>query len=102
MKTAKPLLIKSTLAAVVAVGALAASTAKAADTYVVCNRWNECWRVHERYTEYPPEAAIVFHDEAWRAAHEHDTQWHWLTDPSDDHGWYDRDGNWHAFAHHEP
>jgi hypothetical protein len=101
MKTTKPILIKSTLAAVVAVGALAASTARA-DTYVVCNGWNECWRVHDKYTDYPPDARIIFHDEAWRAAHEKDTHWRWLSDPADDHGWYDRDGNWHPFAHHEP
>jgi hypothetical protein len=101
MKTAKPMLIKSALAAVVAVGALTATTARA-DSYVVCNSWNECWRVHDRYTDYPPDVGIVYHDEAWRAAHEHDTHWRWLADPSDDHGWYDRDGNWHPFAHHEP
>jgi hypothetical protein len=99
--TTKPWLIKSTLAAVVAVGALAASTARA-DSYVVCNNANECWRVHDRYTDYPPDAGIVYHDEAWRAAHEHDSHWRWMNDPADDHGWYDKDGNWHPFAHHEP
>jgi hypothetical protein len=101
MKPAKPTVLKSTLAAVVAIGALAATAAKA-DSYVVCNRWNECWRVHDKYSDYPPDARIVIHDDAWRAAHEHDTHWRWLSDPSDDHGWYDKDGNWHAFAPREP
>lgn len=101
MKTAKPMLLKSALAAAVAVSALAATAARA-DSYVVCNRWNECWRVHERYTFYPPDVGVVFHDEAWREAHEHDRTMRWLEDRDDDHGWYDRDGNWHPFEHHEP
>ena len=101
MKTAKPMLLKSALAAAVALGTLAASTARA-DNYVACNGWGECWTVHDRYTDYPPDVRVVIHDDAWRAAHEHDEHFRWLNDQADDHGWYDRDGNWHPFAHHEP
>jgi hypothetical protein len=89
-------LIKAALLAAVAAGSLVAASAKA-DSYVVCNRWDECWRVHERYTTYPPDVQITVHDDAWRESHEHDTHFRWLT-PPDDRGWYDRDGNWHAFA----
>ena len=98
MKAFKPTLLKSALVAAVAAGALAATTARA-DSVVVCNRWNDCWRVHDRYSDYPADVGVVFHDEAWRAAHEHDAAWHWLNDQADDHGWYDRDGNWHPFHH---
>jgi hypothetical protein len=98
MKTAKPMLLKTALAAAVALGTLAATTAKA-DSYVACNAWGSCWTVHDRYTDYPPDARVVIHDEAWRAAHEHDAHTRWLNDQADDHGWYDRDGNWHPFHH---
>jgi hypothetical protein len=99
MKTSRSIPIKSALVAAVALGAFAAMPARAADSYVVCNQWNECWRVHERYTDYPKDAQVTYHDEAWRSAHEHDTHWKWLSDPADDHGWYDRDGAWHATEH---
>ncbi|MHB8528794.1 MAG: hypothetical protein ACYC8V_04685 [Caulobacteraceae bacterium] len=92
-------ILKGVLVAAVAAGALAASNAGAATkTYVVCNRWDECWRVHEHYTTYPSDVGVVWHDDAWYAAHEHDTHWHWLNDPANDHGWYDKDGVWHPFA----
>jgi hypothetical protein len=98
MKPYRSSLISSALIGVFATVSIAASTAKAdSTTYVVCNRWNECWRVHEHYTTYPSDARIVFRDEAWWQQHEHDSQWRELPDPSDDHGWYDRDGVWHPF-----
>jgi hypothetical protein len=98
MKTIKPMLLQSAIAATIALGSLAA-TAAHADSYVACNRWGSCWKVQDRYTEYPPEARVVIRDEAWRAAHEHDSHWRWMSDPADDKGWYDRDGNWHPFHH---
>jgi hypothetical protein len=64
-------------------------------TYVACNQYNECWRVHQRYS-YPSDQSIVVHDGDWYDAHQQDTHWHWLADPSDDRGWYDQDGNWRA------
>jgi hypothetical protein len=100
MTLSKSALAKGAIAGLVAAVSIAGSTAAAAKTYVVCNRWDECWRVHEHYTTYPSDVRIVYHDDAWWAAHEHDKDWHYrlLTDPSDDHGWYDKDGVWHPFG----
>jgi hypothetical protein len=64
-------------------------------TYVACNQYDECWRVHQKYT-YPSDQRIAFHDGDWYGAHQSDEHVHWLNDPADDHGWYERDGNWHA------
>lgn len=95
------------LAASIAAGSLATSGAVAqtvivpaspAKVLVVCNRYNECWRVHQRYTFYPADEGVVFRDDAWWVKHEHDKVWRELPDPSDEHGWYDIDGNWHPFT----
>ena len=97
---------KSVLAAGVAIatltaGTLAASSASAAN-YVVCNQYGECWKVHQKYTDYPADQRIVYHDDAWWAAHDKDAHYRILADPASDHGWYDKDGAWHAFAPGEP
>jgi hypothetical protein len=39
---------------------------------------------------------IIIHDGDWYEAHQGDARWHWLNDPADDRGWYDRDGNWRS------
>ncbi len=105
MRISLSLLGAGALVATLAAGSLAVSGASAqtvvvpaAKVYVVCNRYNECWRVHQRYTFYPADERIVYRDDAWWARHEHDKVWRELPDPSDDHGWYDSDGNWHAYA----
>lgn len=100
MKLSKTSLVTGALAGIIAAMSMASSSMAATTTYVVCNRWDECWRVHEHYKTYPSDVRVVYHDEAWWAAHEHDKDWHYrlLTDPSDDHGWYDKDGVWHPFA----
>jgi hypothetical protein len=64
-------------------------------TYVACNQYGECWRVHERYA-YPSDAQIVYHDADWYTAHQSDEHVRWMNDPADDRGWYDREGAWHA------
>jgi hypothetical protein len=64
-------------------------------TYIACNQYNECWRVHKRY-EYPSDQRIVFRDGDWYSAHQNDEHVRWLSDPADDRGWYDRDGSWHS------
>jgi hypothetical protein len=64
-------------------------------TYVACNQYNECWRVHEKYA-YPSEQRIVVHEGDWYEAHQGDQQVRWLSDPADDRGWYVQDGSWHA------
>lgn len=51
-----------------------------ASAYIACNQYNECWRVHRRYA-YGADAPVTYYK--------------WLSDPRDDRGYYDRDGNWH-------
>ena len=87
----KSALLKGVLAAAVTSGALAAVSSASAD--VVCNRYNECWRVHDRL-DYPADVGITFHDDAWGVAH-HRGHWRWRDDRFD-HGYY-RNGVWIAF-----
>ena len=83
--------LKSALGAAVIAGSLAAASAASAD--VVCNRWGDCWRVRDRL-DYPANAGVSFHDDAWAAAHR-TGHWRWRTDRSD-RGYY-RNGVWIAF-----
>ena len=93
MNRLKSALVKGALISAVAGGALAATTVPAlAD--VACNRWGECWRVHDHYTNYPAELGVVFHDDGWRGHHRHG--YHWRSDRPDDHGYYSH-GAWHPF-----
>ena len=88
----------SSCLAIIAGSSLAATPAAAdpaTTTYVVCNQYNECWRVHHRYA-YPGDQKVTFHDGAWYDAHQQDANWHWRDDPADDRGYYDRDSNWRA------
>jgi hypothetical protein len=98
MAILKTVLKTGALGALVAAGALAASASAAlADT--VCNKWGECWHVHERYTTYPADAGITFYTDpdfdTWKAHHHHRL----FKDRDDDHGYYDEHGHWTAFAH---
>jgi len=74
-------------------------TAASADTvertYVACNQYGDCWRVHQRYA-YGPDAPITYYNSDWYDAHHGDAHVHWLADPDNDRGYYDRDGAWHA------
>ncbi|HEY3798631.1 MAG TPA: hypothetical protein VGL58_09775 [Caulobacteraceae bacterium] len=82
--------------AVMAGGSLAPVVASADEvTYVACNRYDECWRVHHRY-DYPADAGVTFYDGSWYDAHARDARWHWMNDPADDRGWYDQDGAWRS------
>jgi hypothetical protein len=67
----------------------AVSYADTTESYVACNQYDQCWHVHKRYT-FSGEK-IVYHDSAWR-----DDGAHWVGDPADDRGYYDRDGSWHT------
>ncbi len=103
MPVSKSTLLKGSLIAAAAAASLVTVGARAATkSYIVCNQWNECWRVKEKLTTYPADVHVIYRDNSWWAAHEHDAQWRELPDPSDDHGWYDKDGNWHPFAPPEP
>jgi hypothetical protein len=87
----KSALLKGALTAAVTGAMLAAASAASAD--VVCNRWHECWRVHDRL-DYPAGLGIVFHNDAWAAAHMRG-RWRWRNDRFD-RGYY-RNGAWIAF-----
>jgi len=63
-------------------------------TYVACNQYGDCWRVHKRYA-YGPDAPITYYHSDWYDAHQTDERVHWLADPANDRGYYDREGSWH-------
>lgn len=79
----------------VALMAPTVSSAQPAGTYVACNQYGECWRVHRVYA-YGADAPITYYNSDWYDAHMHDQHIHWLNDPADDRGYYERDGHWHA------
>jgi hypothetical protein len=87
----KSALAKGALMAAVTAGTLAAAQAASAD--VVCNRYNECWRVRDRF-DYPASIGMVYHDDAWADAHRRG-HWRWREDRFD-RGYY-RNGVWIAF-----
>jgi hypothetical protein len=64
-------------------------------SYVACNQYGDCWRVHRRYA-YGPDAPITYYNSDWYAAHQGDEHIHWLSDPRDDRGYYVEDGTWHS------
>jgi hypothetical protein len=87
----KTALVKGALIAAVAGGTLVTAASASAD--VVCNRWGECWRVHDRL-DYPTTLGMIFHDDSWADAHRHG-HWRWREDRFD-RGYY-RNGVWIAF-----
>ena len=70
----------------------AAASAAPGDSYVACNQYGDCWRVHERYA-YGPAAPITYYNADWYDSHRNDEHVHWLADR--DRGYYDRGGTWH-------
>ena len=70
------------------------ASADTVQTYVACNQYNECWRVHRRYA-YGPDAPITYYRSDWYDTHHADEQIHWLADPATDRGYYTREGVWH-------
>ena len=64
-------------------------------TYVACNQYGDCWRVHKRYA-YGPAAPITYYNADWYDAHQGDEHVHWLRDPDNDRGYYDQAGTWHS------
>ncbi len=55
----------------IAGAATVALTATSASAYIVCNRFGECWHVHNNYV-YRPEFGLVIHPDNWRwRSHEH-------------------------------
>ena len=94
MPVSRTLIRNAALGALLAGGALAVS-ATTASADVACNRFGECWTVHERYTTYPANLGIQFYDDAWRDAHRHG-HYHWRKDRDDAHG-YSWHGHWRDF-----
>jgi hypothetical protein len=81
--------------AVLGASSMLPTTASAASaTYVACNQYGECWRVHERYA-YGAAAPITYYNADWYDAHRNDEHIHWLADPANDRGYYEH-GSWHA------
>jgi len=72
---------------VMAAGLVLSATAASAE--VACNRWGECWHVHD-HIAYPDQLGVVWHPEGWHGRH-----YHWRHDRFD-HGYY-RKGAWVAF-----
>ena len=70
------------------------SAATVAGTYVACNQYGDCWRVQQRYA-YGPDAPVTYYKSDWYGAHQSDEHVHWRSDPVNDRGYYERDGNWH-------
>ena len=87
----KSSLAKGVLSAAVGSGALVTTTNASAD--VVCNRWGDCWRIHDRL-DYPAGLGITFHTDGWGAHHRYG-HWRWREDRFD-RGYY-RNGVWIAF-----
>ena len=84
----------SSLLAIAGAAVVAPTSANAdAASYVACNQYGDCWRVHEVYA-YGADTPITYHSADWYAAHEHDEHVRWLAD--NDRGYYDRDEHWHA------
>jgi len=72
------------------------ASAKVVDkTYVACNQYGDCWRVHRMYA-YGKDAPITYYNGDWYTAHQTDEHIHWLADPTDDRGYYIEDRTWHA------
>ena len=70
-----------------------ASAQPASETYIACNQFDECWRVHDRYTNYPTGVGIIIHQDNWRwGRHDH---YRWRHD-RDGRGYY-RNGAWFNF-----
>ena len=74
-----------------------ASAQTVESSYVACNQDGECWRVHHEYA-YGADAPITYYNSDWYDAHQSDAHVHWLSDPANDRGYYDRDSHWHDDA----
>jgi hypothetical protein len=95
MYNVKNLLGTAALAAVLTAGTMAATTT-VASADVVCNSYGECWHTGQRYTTYPSGLGVQFYNDDWGVSHRTDTQYHWLAEQKDDHGYYEH-GTWHSF-----
>ncbi|MEO8927555.1 MAG: hypothetical protein ABI306_10385 [Caulobacteraceae bacterium] len=86
----KTLLNTGALSAVAAIGIVAA-TAPAASAYIACNRFHQCWHVHNRYS-YPATVGIAVYPNTWRW---NGSGYRWVHD-RDDRGYWGN-GRWRRF-----
>ena len=86
------LTLTSLLAAAGAISLTVTAASAQPASYVACNQYGDCWRVHHLYA-YGADAPVTYYNSDWYAAHEHDEHVHWLAD--NDRGYYDRDAHWH-------
>lgn len=75
------------------VPAITASADTVSTSYVACNQSGDCWRVHKLYA-YGADRPITYYNSDWYEAHQRDEHVHWVSDPSDDRGYY-VEGRWH-------
>ena len=92
MTRLKSMLATGALVTAVTVGALAVAAPASAD--VVCNRFGECWRTHDRTIAYPGNFRVTYHDDSWWDHHKHG-RYHWRAD-HDGRGYW-RHGAWVGF-----
>jgi hypothetical protein len=83
------------IAALLALGGLAATTS-AASAYVVCNDVGDCWHTDARY-HYGPDVHVQYHPDDWYFHRDwnNDHDHHWR-DYHDGRGYY-RNGLWVTF-----
>jgi hypothetical protein len=87
--------LSSLLAIAGAIAMVPTASSAQTSTYVACNQDGACWRVHRQYA-YGADEPITYYNSDYYDAHRSDEHVHWLADPSDDRGYYVRDGSWHA------
>ncbi len=74
--TIRKLMTTGAVAALLGIGALAA-TSTAADARTVCNRSGDCWHEDNNY-RYPARLGVTFYSDDWRDRHHFDgDDWRW-------------------------
>ena len=91
MTNLRKLMTTGAVAAMLGIGALAATTT-AAEARTVCNRFGDCWQERDRY-DYPPTLGVRFYNDSWRFHHRHGYRWR---DHHEGRGYY-RNGLWITF-----
>lgn len=82
------------IAGAISMAPTSSSAQPVTESYVACNQYGDCWRVHTRYA-YGPDAPITYYNSDWYEAHHDDAHVHWMADPADDRGYYEQDARWH-------
>ncbi|MEI9992186.1 MAG: hypothetical protein WDM86_19375 [Rhizomicrobium sp.] len=71
--TIRKLMTTGAVAAVLGIGALAATTTTA-DARTASNRFGDCWHVTDRY-DYPATLGVRFYGDDWRYHHRYGYRW---------------------------